>query len=57
MRAVINCGCDLLFIIEFPSYREAEVKKFISGGKNFDALKAALADPPVHTKDENAKVI
>ncbi|XP_003387054.1 PREDICTED: actin-related protein 2/3 complex subunit 5-like [Amphimedon queenslandica] len=35
--------------------REAEVKKFISGGKNFEALKAALADPPLQTKDEKAK--
>jgi actin related protein 2/3 complex subunit 5 len=35
--------------------REAEVKKFISAGKNFDGLKAALADPPINTKDENAK--
>lgn len=36
--------------------REAEVKKLTTAGKNFDALKAALADPPVHTKDESAKV-
>ena len=37
-------------------FRESEVKKLTSSGKNFDALKVALDDPPINTKDENAKV-
>lgn len=38
-------------------YRESEVKKLTAAGKNFDALKVALNDPPVDSKDENAKVL
>lgn len=36
--------------------RESEVKRLTSSGKNLDALKAALADPPLSNKYDDAKV-
>ena len=54
---MVSCVIFQLLINNLSLFREAEVKKFISGGKNLDALKAALADPPLQTKDEKAKVM
>ena len=35
---------------------EAEVRKFLNGGKNNKALKFLLEDPPVTSKDKDLKV-
>ena len=35
---------------------EAEVRKFLNGGKNNKALKFLLDDPPVTSKDKDLKV-
>ena len=37
--------------------RESEVKSLTLGGRNLDALKVSLTDPPIYSKDESAKVI
>lgn len=37
------------------SKRESEVKSLTLGGRNLDALKVSLTDPPIYSKDESAK--